>query len=262
MQQDILPLKRAVGNRVERALGRKVQVLDRGGQDDVRIAVLAEIILVRVAADDHAGTVRFLRGREHAVAGVARRDEDDVAALGDQLVADGLAGRLVGERADVVAADVVAGGIRAGLAGQFDAFDGFALRLVDVFHAALKTVLIVDIRRVRDAIDDRDLIRLRLHRSCDAGEETAFLFGERHRVDVVHLNRRAIRVGRIGVDQDEVLIGILLGQRADAGKLVAAAHEHIVVRDDVGHGLDGRSGVAGRLLDRRDGAVGMLVDEV
>ena len=88
-------------------------------QDDVFITVDTVVILVDVTTDD-IGVAGFFDSREHAVAGAARGDEDDVDAFGEQCVAEDLAARFVIEGTDVVAADICAGDILSSVGRKLD----------------------------------------------------------------------------------------------------------------------------------------------
>ncbi|CDC70241.1 unknown [Oscillibacter sp. CAG:155] len=235
-----------------------VHLLQGGGEHDVGIALGAVVILVHVAADQ-PNTVGLLGSSEGAVARVACGHEQHVATLGDQSVTHNLAGSLVREVADVVAAHVVAGQIHASIGGQLHALSRGAIVLVGVVHAGHKAILIVHVGGISHAVDHGHLVGLGLHGSGHTSKEAALLLGEGHGVDVVQGHGIAFTVGDGGVHHDEIGVGVGRSHIAHIGEVESGQDEHVVIAYHALH--RGNQLIVVGLLHVGDGAVRMIRQE-
>ncbi len=234
--------------------------LESGGKNHIAVAVCAVVILVNVAADK-LNAFRFLHRGKDAVSGCARRHEHNVNAFRNQGVSHYLAGRLVRKGSHIVAAHVCAGHIGSRIRCELNDLNALALCLVYIFHAALKSVLIVYVGGISDTVYNRNLVGSCLKGCRHSCKETGFLLGKLHGVNVVHYHFVAVRIGRKGVNQDKFHVRILLCHRGDSRKLEAAAHDHVIIGNNVRNCLDCRRHVARGLLYRCNGSIRIGLDK-
>ena len=131
---------------------------------------------------------------------------------------------------------------------------------VGVVHAGHEAVLVVDVGLEGHAVNNGDLVGLGGEGSGNASKEATLLLLEGHRADVVQRHRVAVGVGDGGVDHDELVVGVGLGDVTHGGEVIARKHEGVVVANDL---LDGGDQVVVvRLLDVVHGAVGVVLQEL
>ena len=263
-QKSVLALEGSVLHVVQLLLNVLVHDLQSGGQDDVGIAVNAIIVLVGIAADYIYRLVSsgcFLNCSEHTVSGCTCCNKDNITAIADQSLADDLSGCFICEGANIVAAYVCTGNIGSCICRLFNTLRICAVVLVRILHAAHKAVLVVYVGRICNSVDNSNLAGLCCHCSCNTCKEAGLLLLEGHGIYVVILSFVAVRIGRVGIYQDEINIRVLLCDRSDSSKLEAAAYDNIIICNNSLYGLVAGSGIAGLFLDRGYLAVRVLSDE-
>ena len=210
-------VERTAGGVGDGRRGRVVDALDDGGQQDV--AVVGGLEAVGVDPDaEVAGSLGSLEGTEATAAGDG---EDDVRALLDLLLGDGLALRRVTE----VARE------RAVLAVPAEELDRVAVVVVPGVHAGEEAVH--EDRHGRDLQTTHGAEHLGLGRAGRqvAGEVAGLVGGERELLEVLgELDRVALLIEVRVVDDREVGVrvglrrvqGVRREEEADRGDLVAA----------------------------------------